>query len=50
MPPPKTITLAFQSRNGQFRLSVDPDIQFTDLLSGVSVLRPCNKHGANIHT
>ena len=35
MPPSKSIILRFQSKNGQFRLNVDPDIQFTDLLSGV---------------
>ncbi|MDI1488551.1 MAG: nuclear protein localization protein 4 [Ramalina farinacea] len=35
MPPSKTIILRFQSKNGQFRLNVDPDIQFTDLLSGI---------------
>ncbi|KAL9102293.1 MAG: hypothetical protein Q9163_002538 [Psora crenata] len=35
MPVSTAITLRFQSRNGQFRLSVDPNIQFTDLVSKI---------------
>lgn len=35
MPPPKTITLRFESREGQFRLQVSPKDEFTSLLSPV---------------
>ena len=36
MPSSKTIILRFQSKNGQFRLTVDPNTHFTDLFSEVS--------------
>ncbi|KAG8526776.1 nuclear protein localization protein 4 [Bacidia gigantensis] len=35
MPAAKSMILRFQSKNGQFRLSVDPDTHFTGLLSQI---------------
>ncbi len=35
MPPSKTILLRFESKNGQFRLSVDPADDFSSLTSNV---------------
>ena len=42
MPPPKSITLRFESKDGQFRLNVPQDEQFTALLSGILDKLPKN--------
>lgn len=46
--PASTITLRFESKDGQFRLQVEPDTHFTDLLSkvgsGFHILEMCRDH------
>ena len=42
MSPAKTITLRFESKDGQFRLNVGPQEQFTSLLSPILDKLPKN--------
>lgn len=38
MPAPRTITLRFRGKDGQFRLQVDPSEHFTALTTKVKIL------------
>ena len=48
MPPAKTITLRFESKDGQFRLNVTPQDHFTSLLSPILDKLPRNVDSTTI--